>query len=343
MISVIITTFGGDSKLRRAIASVLNQTYTDVEVIVVDDNDPKSEARAKTESIMQQYECDARVVYLKHRHNMNGAAARNTGIKEARGSYIAFLDDDDYFFQNRLEKLVTVLDSDSSLAGAYTAVLMSNAGYIVSSVRSDTEYLDQKTLLLNQNALGTGSNIFLRSSVVKTHNGFDTDFDRYQDVEFMLRVTANDKVKYIDYPLVIKDISNARQPKYRKVKKSLDTFCTKFKSEIAGLAEDEQSLFWDDRLTGLFALARYGLSSSDMSDAAEILSSFRKLKAKERLITNLYSVYSVFLKMKYYVVSHGYEMIQRMKEIKYKKIHNRYKKAMYECEEISTEFYYRYL
>ena len=128
MVSVIITTFGGDSKLRRAIASVLNQTYTDVEVIVVDDNDPKSEARAKTESIMQQYECDARVVYLKHRHNMNGAAARNTGIKEARGSYIAFLDDDDYFFQNRLEKLVTVLDSVSSLAGAYTAVLMSNAG-----------------------------------------------------------------------------------------------------------------------------------------------------------------------------------------------------------------------
>lgn len=159
----------------------------------------------------------------------------------------------------------------------------------------------------------------------------------------MLRVTANDKVKYIDYPLVIKDISNARQPKYRKVKKSLDTFCTKFKSEIAGLAEDELYLFWDDRLTGLFALARYGLSSSDMSDASDILSSFRKLKAKERLITNLYSVYSVFLKMKYYVVSHSYEMIQRMKEIKYKKIHNRYKKAMYECEEISTEFYYRYL
>lgn len=343
MVSVIITTFGGDSKLRRAIASVLNQTYRDVEVIVVDDNDPKSEARAKTEAIMQEYECDSRVVYLKHSHNMNGAAARNTGIKEARGSYIAFLDDDDYFFHNRLKKLVAVLDSDSSLAGVYTAVLMSNTGYIVSSVRSDTEYLDQKTLLLNQNALGTGSNIFLRSSIVKRHNGFDTDFDRYQDVEFMLRVTANDKVKYIDCPLVIKDISNARQPKYCKVKKSLDTFCTKFKSEIADLAEEELSLFWNDRLTGLFTLARYGLSSSDMSDASVILSSFRTLKAKERLITRLYPVYSALLKMKYFAVCHACEMIQRLKEIKYKKIHNRYKKEMNECEEISTEFYYRYL
>ena len=108
MVSVIITTFGGDSKLRRAIASVLNQTYTDVEAIVVDDNDPKSEARVKTESIMQQYECDTRVVYLKHSHNMNGAAARNTGIKEARGSYIAFLDDDDYFFHNRFKRFTLI-------------------------------------------------------------------------------------------------------------------------------------------------------------------------------------------------------------------------------------------
>ena len=87
LVSVIITTFNNVEYLPRAIESVLHQTYPEIELIVVDDNPPESEARQETEKVMERY---PQALYLKHPENRNGAAARNTGIRSAGGEYIAF-------------------------------------------------------------------------------------------------------------------------------------------------------------------------------------------------------------------------------------------------------------
>lgn len=102
MITVITPTYNRAEYLGTAIDSVLNQSFTDWELLVIDDNKPESEARKATAEVMSRYS-DSRIRYIQNKNNMGGAAARNVGIYEAKGEYIAFLDDDDMYLPDRLE------------------------------------------------------------------------------------------------------------------------------------------------------------------------------------------------------------------------------------------------
>ena len=103
LVSVIIPTYKRLGMLGRAIDSVLNQTYNNIEIIIVDDNNEDSEYRKETERFMKKYDDNIEIKYVKHKQNKNGAAARNTGINNANGVYIAFLDDDDEFSPKKIE------------------------------------------------------------------------------------------------------------------------------------------------------------------------------------------------------------------------------------------------
>ena len=105
-VSVIIPTYKRAKMLSRAIDSVLNQTYRNIEVIVVDDNNPNDEYRKATSLIMENYCTDERVHYICHEKNMNGSVARNTGMINASGEFVTFLDDDDIYMPQKVEKLV---------------------------------------------------------------------------------------------------------------------------------------------------------------------------------------------------------------------------------------------
>ena len=123
LVSVIIPTYKRSDMLPRAIDSVLNQTYKNVEAVIVDDNNPDTEWRLKTEELMQQYSGDDRVQYVRHIVNKNGAAARNTGIRSARGTVVSFLDDDDLMLPERISKCVEVLMQNVEYDAAFTDVL----------------------------------------------------------------------------------------------------------------------------------------------------------------------------------------------------------------------------
>ena len=117
LVSVIIPTYKRPDGLERAIKSVMAQTYGNIEIIVVDDNDADSNARTATSEIMYQYKNDPRIHYELHPHNKGGAEARNTGLKHAKGSYIAFLDNDDEFLPDKLSKEVGVLKESKATIG----------------------------------------------------------------------------------------------------------------------------------------------------------------------------------------------------------------------------------
>ena len=123
LVSVIIPTYKRSSCLLRAINSVLNQTYKKIEIIVVDDNNEDSLYRTENEKKLEKYVNKNKIIYLKHKKNLNGANARNTAIKKATGEYITFLDDDDYFLPDRIEKMVMVLKDNSNYDGAYSSVI----------------------------------------------------------------------------------------------------------------------------------------------------------------------------------------------------------------------------
>lgn len=97
IVSIVIPTYGRPDLIRRAIKSCKEQSYGNIEIIVVDDNDPDSQFRGQTEYVMDNYRNDNQIRYIKRQVNGGGADARNTGIDVSKGKFIAFLDDDDEY------------------------------------------------------------------------------------------------------------------------------------------------------------------------------------------------------------------------------------------------------
>ena len=118
LVSVIIPTYKRPNMLGRAIDSVLGQSYTNIEVVVVDDNSDGDKYRLETIQYMERYANDYRVKYIKHKTNQNGSAARNTGIQNSVGEYIAFLDDG-YFLKDRIKEAIHFLQNSSADCGWY--------------------------------------------------------------------------------------------------------------------------------------------------------------------------------------------------------------------------------
>ena len=101
MVSVIIATYRRDVSLKRAIESVLNQTYCNIEIIVVDDND-NPQWNEKVQAVINQFASN-RIRYIQNPEHMGSGATRNRGIECAKGQYVSFLDDDDYYLPEKIE------------------------------------------------------------------------------------------------------------------------------------------------------------------------------------------------------------------------------------------------
>ena len=100
LVSVIIPTFNRQKYLKNAINSVLNQTYENIELIIIDDNSSDN-----TQSYVEDIN-DNRLIYIKNSKNLKAPKSRNIGIEKSRGDYIAFLDDDDTWYKTKLEKQI---------------------------------------------------------------------------------------------------------------------------------------------------------------------------------------------------------------------------------------------
>ena len=105
LVSVIIPTYNRPNYLRESLESVVNQSYINIEVIVVDDGTPNNEVF----NICKEFE---NIVYLKIENSGGPAKPRNIGIKEARGKYIAFLDDDDLWIKTKIEQQLNILEEN---------------------------------------------------------------------------------------------------------------------------------------------------------------------------------------------------------------------------------------
>lgn len=182
LVSVIIPTYKQRGLLEATIESVLTQTYKNYEIIVVDDNSPETQERKSTEDIMSKYADNPIITYIKHEVNKNGAAARNTGFKASSGVYIAFLDDDDFWMPDKLEKQVEYLQKHPEFDSVYTYI-------VINGVKNPNKCMTGNIVvpyLMNYVSLQTSCLLFTRKSV-EAINGFDESFRRHQDYELLIR------------------------------------------------------------------------------------------------------------------------------------------------------------
>lgn len=235
-VSVIIPTYGKPEYLQSAISSVLNQTYKNIELIVVDDNNPDTLERKLTEEIILNFD-DSRILYIKHSKNLNGAVARNTGIKVATGSYIAFLDSDDLFLEDRIEKCVNAIENinDKKIVGVYTGCEFRRNGKVYNRYRNVKSGNFLVDTLACKFMFCTGSNIFVKKEVLDKLCGFDENFLRHQDYEFLVRLFEKYNLLAINDILVIKNNENKNVPDVEKMIDIKTKYLNKYSSIIDNL------------------------------------------------------------------------------------------------------------
>lgn len=197
LLTIIIPTYKRNEYIVRAIESILKEEGN-YEIIVVDDNGEDTLYCKKNQILLEKYINENKITYIKHTKNMNGACARNSGIKIAHGEYITFLDDDDEFINNRyseFEKIVKEKKYDFICTGGIKVFQNGIIQKFIPDIEKDNKELI-KELLMQKSFIGTGSNMICKKSIINEINGFDESFRRHQDIEFMIRYFEKCDSKY---------------------------------------------------------------------------------------------------------------------------------------------------
>ena len=194
-VTVIIPTYNRAHLVGRAIESVLSQTFHDWELIVVDDASTDN-----TKEAVYGFR-DSRIRYLFHEVRRGGSAARNTGISEARGEYVAFLDSDDEWLPTKLKKQLELFSRSPQQVGlVYTGAIYVYRTYYIKRPPSHKGFLYRNLLL--RNVIGSISVAMIRTTVLAYVNGFDEALPSRQDVDLWLRISKHYQIDFVPECLV---------------------------------------------------------------------------------------------------------------------------------------------
>lgn len=202
LVSIIIPTLNRAELLRRAIESVLAQTYTPIEVVVVIDgiDDP-------TERLLTNYSNDHRIKVIQNNYSTGGAEARNIGVANAGGEWIAFLDDDDEWMPNKLElQMNEGLRSGSEYPIVYSRLIARSpeADYVW-PVRERRESESMSEYLFCRNTLSQGEGMIQTSTILALKQllvriPFTKGLPKHQDWDWLLRVSSHIGVTFVMCP-----------------------------------------------------------------------------------------------------------------------------------------------
>lgn len=215
LISIIVTTYKGLDNIFECVKSAMEQDYPNFEVIVVDDNGKDTDNQKMTEYILKPYFNYENFKYIVHKKNINGSAARNTGIKNSKGSYVSFLDDDDILYKNSIRLRYYEL---SRKPEQYGIVFSSFSQYIGEKKDFDCVYdFDGNILVdyLKQKIHSPSSVIMVKKEVIDNIGLWDETFQRHQDWEFVTRILTKYKacsVKNITVDRIVTWRNNAKSP-----------------------------------------------------------------------------------------------------------------------------------
>lgn len=237
MISVIIPSYNRGQIIIKSIESVLKQTYKDFELIIVDDGSIDN-----TKEVILAIP-DKRIKYIKQTPNQGACVARNRGIAEARGEYIAFQDSDDIWVRDKLEKQLKFIQSKKADM-AYCGMIrcFDKKQTYFPNDQKPTEKLTLESLL-KKNKIST-QNIIIKTSVARSIM-FDPSFKRLQDWDFTTRVLLNGyKVEYQAEALVRAQVQKDSITSRVKTVEAYEHFLAKYSNEYEKFPKSKAGVYY---------------------------------------------------------------------------------------------------
>jgi glycosyltransferase involved in cell wall biosynthesis len=206
--SVIIPVYNGSLYILEAVKSVLSQTYTDYEIIVVDDGSTDD-----TRLLLEKFGDKLRYIYQQ---NQGPSAARNNGIKASKGRYIAFLDADDIWLETKLERQIVLLEENETLGitSCGTVLVDANSNEFPRAkgdLAFDKDCVRQELII--RNVIGSPSSVIVRKECFEKVGLFDESLRGGEDKDMWFRTVEHFAVSILEECLVKYRVHNSNAHK----------------------------------------------------------------------------------------------------------------------------------
>jgi glycosyltransferase involved in cell wall biosynthesis len=282
--SVIIPAYNVASYIAQALRSLLNQTHVPDEILVVDNG-----SADQTPSIVEAFGPPVRLINEPRR---GAAIARNRGIREALGEFIAFLDADDICLPQRIDHQLQALSSNSKMAMVFCAMAYTNKNMECSGAyaRCD-DYTEGGHFgrLLERNRMGSTSVAMVRKKVLLDVGGFDEQITHNEEYDLWLRIAAQHQVIYLDETLIhyrihSRNISHERKGQHYNEIRALEKYPIDF------IQQAIKNTYPKDRLFQMKALAKVLLRLDKPHIVKSLLKELWSQGVREPELTFLYGV-----------------------------------------------------
>ena len=250
-ISVIIPTFNRKKTLGRAIQSVMNQSLSPFEILIIDDG-----SNDGTEEWIKENFQDIKYIY---QNNHGVSSARNIGIENAYGDWVAFLDSDDEWLPNKLNEQVKAIESNPEMKFFHTNEIWIRNGVRVNQMKKHKKYggfIFEKCLDICRIS---PSSVLIQKEIFDNIGTFDESLRVCEDYDLWLRIVAIYPVVFLDIPLIYKYGGHADQ--LSKVNNGIESYRIQSLEKIikSGFLSNEQKVMAVNALVNKMKIYSKGL------------------------------------------------------------------------------------
>lgn len=201
LISAVITTHNRLNLLKKAVKSVKNQTYSNIEIIIVNDNSNDGTVEYLNE--LSDHDRSILHINISPEESHGGNYARNQGIKNASGEYIAFLDDDDEWLPEKIEKQIGFFQKCPSYGMVYCGRRIEKNNTVQEEQLPDVKFTGDLKETCFEGIFCVTSMMVVKKSILLDLNGFDEELKAWQEYDLCIRLADKTLIGYVNDPLII--------------------------------------------------------------------------------------------------------------------------------------------
>ncbi len=288
IVSIILPTYNGEKYICDSINSVINQTYTDWELIVIDDCSTDS-----TYQLVQEYaQRDNRIKLFRNEKNLKLPATLNVGFSKATGKFLTWTSDDNLYMENAIERMVALLQSNKQLALVFSR--MENIDFKGDSLGL-TDIPESEQEIFYHNIVG--ASFMYTRTIYEEIGGYDTNKFLMEDYDYWLRISRKAEIKYIPDVLYKyrQHLGSLTESRNRQVLEGKVKILEE-QLNVMELKENIMRMVYKELAEALFSLDRYDEMKSYLNKMKEISGNMKGVRIAVRISYYIGSKLSTVMK-----------------------------------------------